>query len=161
VASLLGADRTDQEAQTRHPPTRGAGRLDTEETGCYDRGESTNDCRRCDIPVWWLIVAAILVVEVICWTYALRLPPGRRVDRLPLRVENALSQLLLLAYALAHIGGPLGAAFSQLPQWPGWVYGVLTVFLAFRVFNVVVWAVHNLRRRISPPLVPLLPEAES
>lgn len=84
----------------------------------------------------------------------MRLPRGRRARAIPHQVGQSIWSLQLLAYALAHVGGAIGAASAWLmPRWPVWMYDLLVFFLAIEVLYLICWFAYQLyTRRSSPPV---------
>ncbi len=106
---------------------------------------------------WWLLAYVITHVEVINWVFTLRQPSTDRARSLPRQVRDSIRNLTLLTYALAHVGGPIGAVFARLPQWPNWVCIVLEFFLALEVLYLICWLAYQLyTRRLSPPPAPAM-----
>lgn len=112
---------------------------------------------------WWLLAGATLLVDGITWTFTMRLPRGRRARAIPHQVCHSIWSLPLLAYALAHVGGAIGAACARLmPRWPAWVYDVLVFFLAIEVLYLISWFAYQFySRHASPPVAEAwLPEID-
>ena len=80
--------------------------------------------------------------------------------KLPRRFFDTYWDVTLLAFALAHVGGVLGAVFSWLPQGSTEYYNLAGLVLALEVLVLVGSALYRLwPHRASPSSGPLL-EAE-
>ncbi len=114
--------------------------------------------------LWWLVVVAIPLIEVPHWIVAMRQPPLARALAVPRYIPALILHLLLLVFALAQVGGFVGAAFTSIPQAPSWFYALLLLFLILEFIFLAIWALRHLwpraarpHRRTAPVTKPLAP----
>ena len=104
--------------------------------------------------LWWLVVIAIPLIETIYWVWVTRLPPLTRIFAVPRLIPTSLLHLFLLVFALAQVGGFVGAAFAAIPQAPAWFYALIILFLLFEIVIFALWVLRHFMPRVTWPTWP-------